>query len=56
MNTAALRARWETLAPREKVMVVTTTALVVLVLVWLRAATGPAEPAAQDAAWGAEEA
>ncbi|HKB55348.1 MAG TPA: type II secretion system protein GspM [Ramlibacter sp.] len=35
MNTAALRARWETLAPREKLMVAATTALVVLVLVWL---------------------
>jgi general secretion pathway protein M len=35
MNAAALRARWGALAPREKVMVAATTALVVLALVWL---------------------
>jgi general secretion pathway protein M len=35
MNTAALRARWVALAPREKVMVATATALVALLLVWL---------------------
>lgn len=41
MNTAALRARWAALAPREKVMVVTATALVAVVLVWA-IAVGPA--------------
>jgi general secretion pathway protein M len=35
MNSAALRARWAALAPREKLLVATTTVLVVLVLVWL---------------------
>lgn len=35
MNTAALRARWVALAPREKVMVATASVLVVLLLVWL---------------------
>jgi general secretion pathway protein M len=35
MNTAALRARWVALAPREKVMVATAIVLVALLLVWL---------------------
>lgn len=35
MNAAVLRARWSALAPREKVMVAATSALVALALVWL---------------------
>lgn len=35
MNAAPLRARWQRLAPREKVMVAATSAIVVLALVWL---------------------
>lgn len=35
MNSSAWRARWQALAPREKVLVAATTALVVLVVVWL---------------------
>lgn len=35
MNTSPMLARWQRLAPREKVLVAATTALVVLVLVWL---------------------
>ncbi len=35
MNEAAWRARWQSLAPREKWLVAATSALVVLVLGWL---------------------
>lgn len=35
MNAAPLRARWQRLAPREKVMVAATAAMVVLALLWL---------------------
>jgi len=35
MNATPLRARWQALAPREKVLVAATTALVVLALLWL---------------------
>ncbi len=35
MNAASLRARWQRLAPREKVLVATTSAIVVLALLWL---------------------
>jgi general secretion pathway protein M len=35
MNRAALRARWQGLAAREKVLVAGTTSLVAVVLVWL---------------------
>lgn len=41
MNTAALRARWAALAPREKVMVAAATALVAVALLWM-IAIGPA--------------
>ncbi|HWI83344.1 type II secretion system protein GspM [Ramlibacter sp.] len=34
MNAAQLRARWGALAPREKVLVAATSALVLLVIVW----------------------
>lgn len=34
MNTAALRARWAALVPREKIMVAAATTLVAVVLVW----------------------
>lgn len=37
MNRAQLRARWQQLATREKVMVGAATALVALVVVWLAA-------------------
>jgi general secretion pathway protein M len=37
MNTAALRARWLTLATREKVLVAAAAVLVLFVLVWLMA-------------------
>lgn len=35
MNAAQLRARWLRLAPREKVLVAATSAIVVLALLWL---------------------
>lgn len=35
MNGAHLRARWQRLAPREKVLVAATSAVVVLSLLWL---------------------
>jgi general secretion pathway protein M len=35
MKTAALRARWKGLAPREQVMVGATAVLVIVALVWL---------------------
>lgn len=35
MNGSAFRGHWQRLAPREKVLVVATTALVAMVLVWL---------------------
>lgn len=35
MNAAVLRARWEALAPREKIMVAGASAVVLVVLVWL---------------------
>lgn len=34
MNTAALRARWAALVPREKIMVAAATTLVAVALVW----------------------
>jgi general secretion pathway protein M len=40
-STQALRARWNTLAPREKLMVAAGTALVAFALVWM-IAIGPA--------------
>ena len=35
MNATPLRARWQALAPREKVLVAATAAVVVLALLWL---------------------
>lgn len=35
MNAAVLRARWEALAPREKMMVAGASAVVLVALVWL---------------------
>ncbi|HSH90480.1 MAG TPA: type II secretion system protein GspM [Ramlibacter sp.] len=35
MNTAMLRARWEALAPREKMLVAAATTVVVLAIAWL---------------------
>jgi general secretion pathway protein M len=35
MNAAMLRARWEALAPREKIMVAGASAIVLVALVWL---------------------
>lgn len=35
MNTAALRARWNALAPREKILVAGAATLVAIALVWL---------------------